>query len=388
MVALACIASGRLTVIPDGGVARELESPYSEEVRERERRIVRKNAWKTQGTGARFMGAGRAVLWGNEDPNLSPTRFIGVSKGRTPGELMYAISTGVICGIFIRDPNAPDETRVFHDADTKLHDLDFSDRHEALAFSVMGAGGTSSLGVLADDGRGVKLVTEGDVMDRAPRWLPETEPALVYASAGIGRTEAGVYAGRGPFALHRLSLKDSNIEVIAADPKYDFFAPVALSDSEILAIRRPYRSPNAAPPVTTTIFDALLAPFRLLYAVLQMLNFFTARYAGKPLLTSGNAKQKAADAQQMMVWGNLVDVQSEANRAAQNSAGVDGAHGYELVRITKQGIVTVARSAVAFDVANDGTVYFSTGQKIMRVREGKPEPVCDLEHVTELVVYG
>ena len=386
MVALACITAGRLSVIQEGGSPRQLESPFPEQVRARELQMHRKNAWKTQGTGARFMGAGRAMLWGNDDANLNPTRFVGVSRGRTPGELMYAISTGIICGIFVRDPNSPDETRVFHDADTKLDGLDFSPRHQALAFSVFGAGGTSSIGILADDGRGIRLVTEGDVTDRAPRWLPECEPAIVYASAGIGRTESGVYAGRGPFALHRLNIRDGNIEVIVADPKFDFLAPIPVTPTEILAIRRQHRSGHAPPPVTSVLLDAILLPFRLVFAVLQMLNFFTARYTGKPLLTNGDAKQKAADAQQMMIWGNLVDVQNQASRAARNSGGIDGAQGYELVRITKQSITTVARSVIAFDIATDGTIYYSTGQRIMRLDGNRPVEVSDLEQVTDLAV--
>jgi hypothetical protein len=207
-----------LHLVEEGKEPRELESPFAASVRSRERQIRAKTAWKTQGTGARFMGAGRAVLWGEQEDALPPARFVAVAPGRGAGEIFYAISTGVISGIFGRALTG-DEQRIFHDAETHLQDLAFSRDLEAFAFAVQGKGGSSAITILADDGKGIRTVTEGDAVDRAPRWMGGPTRQLVYASAAIGRTQQGLFAGLAPFAIHRLSLDDAALEVLVSDPE-------------------------------------------------------------------------------------------------------------------------------------------------------------------------
>ncbi len=383
--ALACVKHGQLLLVRPGEEARQLPSPYAEQVRSRELSMQRKNAWKTQGSGAQFMGAGQRMLWGQAEQELPPARISSVSRGREPGELFYAISTGVVSGIFAQTPPGKDEQRIFHAAEVDLAELALSIDDAAVACTVAGKGGTSAIALLEDDGRGVRTVTEGDVVDRAPRWVPGGRREIVYASAGIGRTSAGVFGGLSPFAIHKLSLKNGEVEVVVADHRYDYVAPVAASPDVIYAIRRPYRDPRRAPSFFRVLLDALLVPFRLLFAVFQFLSFFTARYTGKPLTTSGNARQKAADARQMKVWGNLVDVAHQADQDAHSEAFAVRS-GYDLVRITKKGVELVLRGVLAFDLAGDGSFYYSNGRAVQRFRDGKSEPIAELEDVEQLCV--
>jgi hypothetical protein len=90
---------------------------------------------------------------------------------------------------------------------------------------------------------------------------------------------------------------------------------------------------------------------------------------------------------QMQVWGNLV----EASQHAEGEAGEGDATrlaAYELVRITKSGVVVVKGGVVGFDVATDGTIYASTGREIVKVTGTKSERMTALEDVTEIVVLG
>jgi hypothetical protein len=382
---LACIAGAKLMMVEEGRDPREVDSPFAEQVRSRERQIRRKTAWKTQGTGAQFMAGGRAVLWGQEQDEMPPAQVIGVTRGREPGEIVYALSTGVVTGLFAQVIDAGTEQRLLHDAELKLWDVALSVEDQAVAVSVGGKGGSSSIGILRDDGAGVRTVTDGDVLDRAPRWVPRGVGQVVYASAGIGRDASGVWSGLAPFAIQRLSLGAQELEVVVADPKFDYIAPVPTSEDVVYAIRRPYVEPHAAPPFFRVFVDALLFPFRLLFAVFGFLSMFTARYTGKPLLTSGNARQKAADARQMAVWGNLVNVREDAKRETE-SDGRAASRGYELVRITKGGVERVADSVLAFDVAPDGSIFYSDGARIARLAGGKSETVAKLGGVAHLVV--
>jgi len=384
---LACITGAKLMVVEQGRDPREVDSPYAEQVRSRERQIRRRTAWKTQGTGAQFMAGGRTVLWGQEQDELPPARIVGLTRGREAGEIVYALSTGVVAGIFAQVVDSGTEQRILHDADLRLEDVALSVEDEAVAVSLQGKGGSSSIGILRDDAKGVRAVTDGDVLDRAPRWVPGGVGKVVYATAGIGRNASGAWSGLAPFAIQRLSLAAQELEVIIADPKFDYIAPVPASDDVVYAIRRPYQDPHAPAPFLRVVVDALLFPFRLLFALFGFLSFFTARYTGKPLVTSGNARQKMADARQMSVWGNLVNLRQDAEREAE-SGGRGSARGYELVRITKSGVEPVARSVLAFDVAPDGAIIYSDGAKIARLADGKSETIAELAGVGHIVVYG
>jgi len=361
---VACLVSGKVLVVGSDSEPIELESPYAEQIGARERAVERRNAWKTQGTGAAFMGRGGGPLWGDRERDLPPARIVGLSRGRVANELCYSVTSGVVSGLFAQEPGTRNEHRLHHNADAAVTEIHLSLEHETVACTVHGTGGTSAIAILADDGRGVRTITEGDVVDRAPRWVPAAGKQIVYASAGVGRTRSGAFAGLGPFAIHRLNLDDRSIEVLMSDAKYDYLAPVPTSESEIYVIRRPYRDPRPRVSVFGMLLDALLIPFRLLFALFQYLSFFAARYTGKPLITSGNAQQKAADAERMMVWGNLIDVAADADKAADGDAQLG--KGYELVRITPKNTDVVARGVIAFDVHGDEIVY-SNGNAVFRM---------------------
>jgi hypothetical protein len=387
---IACLTNGKLLVLEDGRAPTELESPYAEQIGARERAMVRKNAWKTQGRGAAFMGGGRSALWGGgAEPELPPARVVGVTRGRVTGELCYAISTGVVSGIFAQKPGTRDEQRLFHNADVQIREVDLSFADEAFTCTVDGKGGTSAIGILADDGKGVRTVTEGDVLDRGPRWMPGGAGEILYASAGVGRTQSGGWAGLSPFSLHRLRLKDGTVEVLVSDAKYDYVAPVPVSESLIYAIRRAYRTAQPKASVLGVLWDLLLAPFRLLYALFQYLSFFSARYTGKSLLTRGPAQQKAADAERMMVWGNLVEVSQDAADATHASETGRETRGYELVRITPKSTEVVTHGVIAFDVAPNGDLVYSNGKALYRLAPSKgstPKKLADVERVEQIVI--
>ena len=56
------------------------------------------------------------------------------------------------------------------------------------------------------------------------------------------------------------------------------------------------------------------------YAIFQFFNFFSMRYTGKPLSTSRGAIGRTPDLKQMMVWGNLVDVDRAARESSAGEA--------------------------------------------------------------------
>jgi hypothetical protein len=319
---VACLTRGKVIVLQAGQTRHELHSPYA------------------------------AQLASKTPPVLAP--FVDVSRGRRNDELCYAIGAAGMSSMFTQAPGSGEERRLFT-AEAEIRDLDFSFADEALACTVHGKDGTSAIGVLADDGKGMRTVTEGDVLDREPRWAPGGRGEIVYASAGIGRTKSGVRVGLSPFALHRLNLAESTVEVLVSDAKYDYLSPVALTNSLLYAIRRPYRATPRKSPLGV-IAGGLLAPFRKV----------TPYQAGpSEVLISGN-------------WADVADGEREASTS-----------GYELVRITEKGIEAVAQRVIAFDVSAGGEVVYSNGSEVMRMNAASPnaaEHVLDLAYVEQLVI--
>ena len=300
---VACLHRGKVEVFSNGQTVQRLDSPH-----QRQRAASRE---------------------GHEE-----ARIVSITRGRTKGELCYAIDGPTASAVFAQVPGSGKEQRLFHGRGTHLSELDFSFADEALTCSVAGERGTSAIGVLRDDGKGLRTVTEGDVIDRAPRWTPGGRAEIVYASAGIGRTKTGRAVDRSPFALHRLRFSDNSVEVLMADAQYDYTAGIPVSERLLYALRRSYVRPLPASPLTrlSRVFRGLLA---------------------------------------------------DAGAMAKLEPG------HELVRVTAQGAELVARDVLAFDVAANEDVVYSNAAGVFKIsaRETTPEPLLDLSCVEQLVIY-
>src|SRR5262249_54029917 len=154
--------------------------------------------------------------------------------------------------------------------------------------------------------------------DLAPSWVPNVHRRLVYQSAGIARDAKGFPVGLGPYGLHQLDIDSGAITTLAESQAHDLLGPKVAGDGALYYLRRPWREPGQRPPTWRFLVDVVLIPFRLLWAVFQFFNFFSAKYTGK-MLTAGRPEE-GADLRQMMIWGNLID----ADKAARAAARKDG----------------------------------------------------------------
>jgi hypothetical protein len=253
--------------------------------------------------------------------------------------LYYAIPVANGTALFAQTPGSAEERQLFLGVEAQISEIDFSFGDEALACTVPGPRGTSAIGALADDGKGVRTVTEGDVVDCTPRWAPGGRGELLYASAGVGRTKSGEWGGLSPFALHRLRFADHSVELLTADARYDYLSPVGVSDSLMYAIRRPYQAPRRASPFSA-IFGVFLPK--------------KSKHRDPPVARDSGER--------------------------------------ELVRITPRGVETVASGVLAFDVAADGSLVYATGTDVFRSTEStsgmtaRAEPIAKLERIEQLVV--
>ncbi len=364
----AYLADGQAHLVWDDGTEEPIASPFVEGVRRREASIERKTSWKTSGTGARFMGA--AALWDDAEGRRSPAIFTALGKGRRRGELLYAITTGPVSGLFAYDPKTKEEVRLVHGTDGAPQSVATSDDHCVIAMARDQKSGARNLSVMRDEGGDSALVTEGDTIDDAPAWVPVEREAtegrhqLVYQSTGIGRDAAGRIAGFGPTEINLLDAEHGSLKSILSSPEHDYLAPRMLRDGTLFAMRRPYQGLPKAPDPSAYLKDGLLAPFRLAYAGFRYLDFFSMRYTGKPLANAGNLKARNLDARKLIERQNV----AAAGEGPEDESAFRAPSDWVLLRRRPDGTETViATHVVAFDLDAAGNAYVSDGAGVDRI---------------------
>jgi hypothetical protein len=358
------IAQGKINLQEPGRPVRLIESQFGQSVIDRACRIEQRNAWKTQGTGAKFM-AGR-VLWGGgeEDPSAIPMAVTGISCGTRNGELIYSIATHEITGVFALRNQATEEQRLFHTADFRVGQLSAHPTEDRVA-CVVQRRGTSNIAVMRGDGSDLTDLTQGDSMDRAPSWVSGSSAELLYQSAGIARNQQGNNVGTSSVRIERLNIDSGDITTLLGDEHYDYLEPRMDADGNLFCVRRPSWSRRRRFQPLRAILDLILLPFRVLYALFQYMNFFTVRYTGNPLVTSGDARQKHADLRQIMLLENLMQAQRDAEGIFTREKDSLVARSWELLKKPANGEPQVLQKGVlSFDLCADGSIVYTDGRRI------------------------
>jgi hypothetical protein len=309
----------------------------------------------------------RGMLWPEDghDPSHFRIAITSVTRGLKPGEVYYCLETDEISGVFVVDATGF-EQRLFHTADFRVRSVAIHPDGSVIAVSVMHQNMTANLAILNAEGSDFREISEGDSVDLAPRWAPGPGRKLVFQSAGLGRDASGRFTGLGPFAIQQLDLESGEIQTLAEEAESDLLGPQMSADGALYYIRRPWANKPKAVNPFTIVKDTLFFPFRMLYAIFQYFNFFSMRYTGKPLSTSRGAAQRTPDLKQMMVWGNLIDVDRAAreNRLGESDAPSLVPSSWQLVRQTAAGKQVVAKGVLSFDIARDGAVLYSNGSAV------------------------
>lgn len=369
MVDFAYLAGGKLLVEVDGTEPRVVESPYAAGVAERAASMARKNAWKSQGRGARFqMG-----LEGLPDELLesrlkaSAVLFTGLSRGRHATEIVYTLASGAVAGLFAF--SGGQEERVFHGADQHISEPASEPGGERFACTLRGSNGQTHIGLLVPGTHGVSQVTVGDALDSSPAWIPGRN-ALVFESRALGYDRTGRVVDVAAASIQELDLERATVTPLVSLEKISCTSPRVGAAGELYYLRHPL--PVARTHWGALLLDALLFPFRMLLALLQWFNFFSLRYTGKPLVSGGSSRAKQADLKRAAVLGNLASAATELKDQDDDAEGAASKDSV-LVRRAADGSESVIASGVrCFDLYADGSVVWSNGRRIF-LRDAKGE---------------
>jgi hypothetical protein len=390
MPKVAFLAQNRVHVRDADGKERVLTSKYGEKVRERSAQIEKRHSWKTQGRGAQFMGG--AMLWGgDDDPTAVPVLITGLARGAEKGTILYSLRADAVSGVFSVDLETGEEKRIYHGADRSIEDIATSPEG-VIACSTRHKNGSASVAVMARDGSQIAVVTEGDSLDVAPSWIGNSPRQLVFQSQGVGRDEVGQFMALGHATVAMLDAEKGDMETIIDDDKHDHRSPQLADDGTLFCIRRPVARAEGRVSPLRLIVDTLLFPLRIVYALARYLDFFTMRYTGKPLLSSGNARQRSQDLKKMMARGHLMEAKDAANRAAEREDDESESAApttWQLIKKRPKGAESevIAKSVVAFDLDGSGGVIYTDGRSIFHIdAKGKREKLCSPDHVERVIV--
>lgn len=380
---IAYLAQGKIRIKTGDAPPRTVDSVYGNSLREKAVRAQQRHSWKSQGDSSPL----GAALWGNKAAMQSdvPIMITSVCASKETGGLIYSLESGTLCALLELGQLGAEEKRIWNDHRTKVRHVTVSPETGDMVFSIIHENGTANIGVKLAGNSGVQELTEGDSFDTAPRWIPGGGKKMVFQSAGVGRNRTGQFLAYGPFNIQQLDAETGEMTTLAEDKNFDFLAPQFLPDGAMLCIRRPYAEHEKIHPVRT-IKEILLIPFRLVYAIFQYFNFFSAIYTGRKLTSAGGPKGREMDMKQMMIWGNLVRAQQRDLEGDEAADLVPKS--WELHRRGANGDTKVlAGGVLAYDVAPDGTIVFTNGNAVFVLHaDGRKEQILK-ERMIEQVFF-
>lgn len=385
---IAYLAEGKLYLKLGALAPRQVQSAFAQGVLDRVATNRERNEWKSRNQG--LPGSGAGTWWGGgvqtEPADLRTIRITGLTRGTRPGELIYALDTGHVGGLFAYDVATDYEQRLFHKQEFFAQDLARHAEQELIALSLPNPDGTAHIATIQTGGKGLRPLTDGDVLDQAPAWVKSDGQQLVYQTAGLARNAQGMAIAVGPYSIHKLDIDRAQLTALLEDPGTDYLLPRMNADGTLYFIRRPYRPTQRQHTPLQLLKDIVLFPFRLVRAIFAFLNFFSVVFAGKPLTTAGGPQQKM-DSRYMMLWGRMIDAEKVLRAAEKGKPVPLVPQDWELVRMTSDGSQAVlAKGVLSYDVGSDGTVVYTNGSEIFHLpADGTPTRLC-AQHMIQQVV--
>jgi hypothetical protein len=353
----------------DNGKTTPIPSQYLENYMENLKVIQRRKEWKQKSMTAAM---GYDGMFPEMDPQMEMENYkiTGLTRYGRTRSLIYSIRIEQMGGLFKVNPfgKGDSEGHIFHDKDVTIQNPCYNSKNNTLIYSQQEMGQQEHLYAMNLKDGSTTTLTEGDTVDTFPRWTQDSQDALVYQSAGIGRGANGVYVGTAPSGINQLNIKTGEIEELVKYDHYDCLAPMMDADGNLYYIKRPYKSHTRQ---GSLLMDILLMPFRIVNAIFNWLNFFSMRYTGKPLTSGSNPARNDGDPEKYFIHGNLVD----ASKILGDQLRKDRRLGlvprsWELIKLPEGGKVEVlAEGIISFDIAPDGAIVCSNGKEVYSLDE-------------------
>jgi hypothetical protein len=363
--------------VVSGGDVNYITSQHLKRYHKNMVELKKKHAWKTEGSGASFMGVHNPMAHYSQENVMAKINGITALSGSN--KILYSITIDEFSGIFMKDPFNDEELEglVTSDRNVGFFGLDYDERTEKIVTSVSEGHVEKHIAVMGKKSGSYSILTEGDSIDENPSWSKADKNIIYYDSAGIALNSSGEYGGVGTKAILKLDLNSGELEEIVSIKKQDCFKPKEDSEGNLYFIKRPQiEVVNKG----SSIKDVILMPYKLLKAVFGWMNFFTAKYTGDTLTSAGQnpSKTKQKTEEQIFIEGNLINAEKslkENQTAGETFPGV-APRSWELVKRSPNGeLKTIKKGVIDFDLNDMGEVVYSNGKYLVKIQTNSKEEV-------------
>ncbi len=326
--------------------------------------IRQRKEWKTQGSGAMFMGT--ATYDNNTgDEGIFPAAAVMSEDNHIIYCACLQNGTAIYSKSLI-DPRKQ-EGLVLRKNDLSVYDMDYDSANNRLAISASTQGYERHLAILPLEDANIHFLTEGDCHDSNPSFDPNHSEILYYDSCGFAYNQQENLVGLGPKGICRLNLKTGELKTIMENQHYDFFNPKMDKEGNLYCIQRPYKTFHEA----FSFKELLLAPVKILRAIIGWLDFFTQRYTGESLRSttgSNPAKMKQKSDEELFIEGNLVNVKralAENQKSGDKYPGIVP-QSWTLIKMTPDGTIsTLKKGVLSYALRADGVLFYANGRHLV-----------------------
>ncbi len=375
----------------DGAKLTYYTSEYLEKYNKNRYEIMKKNSWKTDGQGARFMGAYNMV----QDIDIPDTaaHISGIAFLNNSDEIIYTITVNNMSGVFSKNISQDfnNEGHIIHKSNTEFSGIDYIDTSGQAVVSISEESFEKHIALIDINKGSYRIITEGESKDQNPFWSRRNKNILYYDSCGIGMDRANNEIAFSQRFICKLDMGAGTVEECIADDKYNFEKPKEDMEGNLFFIKRPYNDDNNISP-GQTIKDIFLFPVRLLRAIFSWMNIFSMRYSGQSLRTKGNnpAKIREKSQEDIFIEGNLINVEKTMKENMDSGEKFPGfaPRNWELVKMDAHGKVTsIKKGVLDYDIEENGNIIYTNGNYIIRIlKNGKEEKIEKISMVTKIKV--
>jgi len=325
--------------------------------------INRKNEWKTSGAGAKFMHA--YVPEYDDDAAKRGTSINGAAA--LGDEVVYSATMGEVSGLFRKtlDRNAA-EGHIMSSRDIRIFKVSiFGDECAASVGNMQ----ERHIAIFNIDNGQFRELTEGEVREDYPCYSRDGH-RIIYSSAGLALTNAGVPVGVGPYGIFCYSVARNDMEELLASDKFDYIAPREDNDGSLLFIKKPYR--NTADN-GNFLLDILMFPLRIIKAIGGLLNYFSIAFGGESLRSgrsAGDLKHKQMSEKDLFFDGNVINAQEMLKQNQRRGEKFPGIipHSWELTRLDENGEMhSIKKGVMDYAICRNGDIVYSNGNAVIRL---------------------
>lgn len=380
------ICGERLAIIEDDKV-NYLSSQYHKKYNKNRIDIKNKHAWKTQGTGAAFMGAHNPYQGHEPENNIAVIN--GAAFIEYPNKIAYSITVNEMSGVFIKDSSddSIEEGHIIHSMDAEFCNIDYDSNKNNILMSVREGLMEKHIALLNINNGHYNTITEGECIDENPVYSMNNPDVIYYDSRGIGMSANRDLLDYNHKMIYKLDLVSGDLCEAVDIERYDCFKPKDDYLGNLYFIKKPHNERTAK---KGSFFDAVLIPFRLLKAVFSWMNFFSVRYTGETLTTGGQnpAKSKQKTQEQLFIEGNLKNAEENLKENTASGEKFPGVapRSWELIKMSESGqMKCVKKGVLDFDIDRDGNLAISNGKYIITIdKDGREEVLCKLDLATKV----